>query len=692
MLVLFIPLLLDLTGVPFYQEASYSDLLIAHLPNARFIGNALVEWGQIPLWNPTILAGAPFAADPLSGMAYLPTWAAVILPAPVTFNLLIMLHMVWAGFGCLTLARKDGRAGISGVIFALAFAGTPKLFAHLGLGHISLVFAVSWTPWLLVLIFEMIATLSKARELVRYAVLAGAVLGLIFLADPRWSLPSLILALGYTLHRWLHLPGSSLRQIHQLVRPGLLAAGSAGGIAALLALPLWEYLQLSTRADLAEQASNTLALEWSHLLGFFQPFLAQAEQVVYMGVAVLVLAAIGLQSRKPGSVFWSGVFVIAVVFSLGSRTAFFTLITQWLPGAGFLRVPTRSLFLAALAIAALAGQGLESLLTSPKNSKQSLRIRRLSLVIFAFILVFNLGLAVLQMGSIVHQLTTVGVTIAAAMLVELSLRGRLSVRFSGQLWLILILFDLARVNWTMIQVKPYPAIQAQRDMIAESLARPYGEARSFSPSYAIPQLTATSRKLELADGVNPLQLSAYYGYLHRAVGFEIQEYGVALPPFPSGDPARAWDVSIDAELLGRLNVDTVVSDYPLEDGNLVLIESVDGANIYELQGARPRAWVTTPDELSWVPADIIRWSPNRIQVRAQGPGRLVLSEIDYPGWQVVVDHQPAELQVSNGLLRSVMIPQGQHEVTFSFHPQTVYWGLAIFMITLLFGGYLVWRR
>jgi hypothetical protein len=130
----------------------------------------------------------------------------------------------------------------------------------------------------------------------------------------------------------------------------------------------------------------------------------------------------------------------------------------------------------------------------------------------------------------------------------------------------------------------------------------------------------------------------------------------------------------------------------LEDGNLVLIESVDGANIYELQGARPRAWVTTPDELSWVPADIIRWSPNRIQVRAQGPGRLVLSEIDYPGWQVVVDHQPAELQVSNGLLRSVMIPQGQHEVTFSFHPQTVYWGLAIFMITLLFGGYLVWRR
>jgi hypothetical protein len=99
MIILFIPILLKITGVPFYQGAEFSDLLISHLPNAVFIHNALGEWGQIPLWNPTIYSGAPFAADPLSGMTYLPSWIAVAYPVPLTFNLLVLLHSpeIWIG-------------------------------------------------------------------------------------------------------------------------------------------------------------------------------------------------------------------------------------------------------------------------------------------------------------------------------------------------------------------------------------------------------------------------------------------------------------------------------------------------------------------------------------------------------------------------------------------------------------------
>ena len=690
--IFFAPIVVQPSGVAFYQDAVYSDLLIAHLPNARFIHTALVDWGQLPLWNPTIYAGAPFAADPLSGMAYLPSWVAVAFPAPITFNLLLLVHTIWSALGCYTLARKVGMTRAAGVVSGLAFAGTPKLFAHIGLGHISLVFAVSWTPWLLVGITEIIAGLARPQKSRRYAALAGGVLGLVFLADPRWSLPSLLLAVGYAVHRWLLIPTADRSSRDKLVMPGLLFASMACGVAALLALPLWQYLQLSTRADLTLDASNVLALDWSHLLGFFQPILAQAEQVVYLGVSVFMLAVIGVLGRKKGSGFWSVIFVVAVVFSLGSLTPLFTLITRWLPGAGFLRVPTRVLLLGAFAVAFLAGQGFDNLLNEVKNARQSLRIRRASFLFLSFVLIFNLVFALLRLGSLLHQLVTVSVVAATAMLIGSTLKGKLSARYLGYLWLILIVFDLTWVNWAMIQVNPYDPIQEERRVVADTIAQRYGEARVFSPSNAFPQLTATTSKLELADGVNPLQLVSYYSYLQNAVGFEEGGYDVTLPPFPGGDPKKAWEVKIDGEYLGRLNVVSVVSDYALDDENLVYIDSVDGADIYVLKETRPRAWVTLPDENAWIPAGIIQWTPNLIEVQAQGPGQLVLSEVDYPGWQADLDGQPLQIQVTEGLFRSVMIPEGQHEVTFSFHPEAVYLGLAIFSFTLLLGVVVGWRR
>ncbi|MEE8568123.1 MAG: hypothetical protein V3S81_05895, partial [Anaerolineales bacterium] len=67
-------------GFPFWRGASYSDLLISHWPNAFYLRQSIFKWGQIPLWNPTTLGGAPFAADPLSGLWYPPNWLTLVIP------------------------------------------------------------------------------------------------------------------------------------------------------------------------------------------------------------------------------------------------------------------------------------------------------------------------------------------------------------------------------------------------------------------------------------------------------------------------------------------------------------------------------------------------------------------------------------------------------------------------------------
>src|SRR5450759_2131126 len=102
LLWLLIPLLLIIPGISefFYAPGShFSDLVISHYPNALYLRQALLSGQGIPLWSDTILSGYPFAADPLSGLWYPPLWLSVVLPLPLGFNLLMIIHMLWGGVG-----------------------------------------------------------------------------------------------------------------------------------------------------------------------------------------------------------------------------------------------------------------------------------------------------------------------------------------------------------------------------------------------------------------------------------------------------------------------------------------------------------------------------------------------------------------------------------------------------------------
>src|SRR4030043_313926 len=112
-LVWLLPLMARPDGFPLWVGGGYSDLLLSHWPNAHWLRRSLVEWGQIPLWNPQILSGAPFASDPLSGLWYPPVWLAPWLPGALGFNLLFLIHLAWAGLGAARLAR-DGGVGWAG--------------------------------------------------------------------------------------------------------------------------------------------------------------------------------------------------------------------------------------------------------------------------------------------------------------------------------------------------------------------------------------------------------------------------------------------------------------------------------------------------------------------------------------------------------------------------------------------------
>ena len=91
------------------------------------------------------------------------------------------------------------------------------------------------------------------------------------------------------------------------------------------------------------------------------------------------------------------------------------------------------------------------------------------------------------------------------------------------------------------------------------------------------------------------------------------------------------------------------------------------------------------------------WSVNRISFACTTatPRFLVLSEMYSPGWEATVDDVPTPIYRTNYLFRGVVVPAGQHAVTFTYRPRSVLLGAAVSGVALVAALAIlaaVWRR
>ena len=207
-----------------------------------------------------------------------------------------------------------------------------------------------------------------------------------------------------------------------------------------------------------------------------------------------------------------------------------------------------------------------------------------------------------------------------------------------------------------------------------------GLFRVYSPSYSLP----FPDRLQHVDGVDPLHLASLSGFMARASGLPVTQYSVTVPSYVDHD-AETLAGSPDVGLLGLLNVKFVASEFPINVTGLKLVKTFGQTYIYQNDFVRPRAWIEGQGS-----AEVSFWSPNRIEVQADGEGLLVLSEVAYPGWVCWVDGKRAAIQTVYGLLRGVQLPEGSHGVVFAYRPWPVYVGGALTLLGLIaFAG--IWR-
>jgi hypothetical protein len=685
-LLLFIPLLVFIPGMNDFAYplgSSYSDLTISHYPNLVFLRQSLSDGNGIPLWSNTILSGFPFAANPLSGLWYPPGWLLFWLPLPAGFNVLILVHSLWGSLGMYLLLRQRKVQVLPALAGALTYELFPKLFSHFGAGHVTLLFAVSWTPWLL--LAEHLQQTFPGRKI---RLVPAILLGMIILADVRWGIYAGILWSVYSLYL-LFSHGYNRKALLQWVKYLSAQAIVAGLIAAPILLPLFEYANLSTRQMLTAEESLIFSLPLTRLLGLLYPDLAgYAEWMIYPGAFGLLLSIFAMfhSELRSRNRFWIWAMILSLLAALGPGIPVIgdglRYIAQ-LPLLNLLRVPTRSIFIMGIALAVLTAEALDYL---SKESRLPVGKKRngsgpLLVGLTAFSVLLALGIYFIS-GNIPVEF----VWGAAALSVFCALfLFRQSNRISGKAWMAILLplliLDIGGVSYFQISYRKPGEVLAEGEAAASYLKSQRGDFRIYSPSYSIPQQTASVMGLQLADGIDPMILRNYSHFMDMATGVPRDGYSVTLPPL-EGDNIHTANRGYlpDARLLGLLNVKYIVAEFPLEVSGLLFLQQLGSTWIYENEYALPRAWLQNESEpigTNVQAVQVIELKPNRIVLNVSGKGLLVLSELDYPGWQVQVNGKKAEVQPVMNLLRGVRLSETDNQVVFSFRPVSVYAGIIL---------------
>ena len=131
LLLLLFPLALILPGLgdfpypPF--EGGFSDVAVSHYPAVVTLRRLIGAYGQIPLWSPHLMSGAPLAANPLYSFYYPPAWLALVLATGFAFGTAQLLrgahypsHTLWSAWLCWAICAAAAQLPYPGRVLAPA--------------------------------------------------------------------------------------------------------------------------------------------------------------------------------------------------------------------------------------------------------------------------------------------------------------------------------------------------------------------------------------------------------------------------------------------------------------------------------------------------------------------------------------------------------------------------------------------
>jgi len=666
------------------------DVLLIHYP-WFVLWRDLLAAGELPFWNPYSFSGIPAFATLQAGYGYPPHWLLTPLPPILAINWLVGLHVLLAGAGAAWAAGRLGAGRAGQVLAGLSYALGSAMVARMWAGHLSFLEANAWLPLATGLAFDI-----RGR---RRVILLALTVALMTLAGQ----PEIVIFALWWLPLWT-LFGAA-RAGRRASGPALartvLALALGGGLAAFQMLPVMEVLAMSNRQARMEWDFRTAAsLPPWHLFELLGPLAfgdprpggmgywpgppyEWHERLLYVGIVPLLAAAfVGGRWRW---LCW-GSTALAVACAFGGYAAWYHLV-ELLPGYASLRIPSKHLVLAALALALAAGVGLERL-RGPKAAIAALLaaaavgVLGSTMDVWVPTLAWGLGgndlvtsqarraLASTTSGGVV---TTVGVLVLAAGAMRLPAAPTRHAAL-----LVLAVLDLVFVLQPF-RMRPSDPTQLVADgavlqrssraaLIGDGGAvfgnygpvlrvrQPGGYVSLFSGEYMMLVTGRSNAKVEIEvqrDAVPYLSLLGYETVVERRGGRNVvtelssRQAWVAHCIWPGGArEARA-------------------SDFPRQS-----CVTRTGVEIRE-QPTEPTTATITNEGAGW------------LTVEAEGPGWLVTTQPWYPGWSAEAGGAVLAVEPVDGALVGVSLPDGRQTITIRYWPAGLNTGLAISGVSVL---------
>jgi hypothetical protein len=686
--------------------------------------------GRLPLWNPTLYGGAPFAADNQTSLFY-PLNLILLLAAPAlpytAMEWLVVLHFWIAGasmYFCMRVLLADeapsvGKASPWGDVLPALFAAVAFMFCDVLVTHVGNLNTVAASAWLPAVFAAL--HLALTRRSLGWAAAGGALLGVDILAGHMHM--TYIGLIGLALYGLWQVAWGAGRRLH-LIGLGAVFVGVALGLTAFVLVPTVELASFTARTRLTFAEASTFAIPWAGLAGLFSPLVFgrgpayfwgpwDRVEVGYLGVLPLLLAGLGAFRSRRGApvVFMAGLALFALVAALGASLPLYRGLYDLLPGFAGLRGPSRFMLLGDFSLAALAGFGLHNLA----------RVSRRRALAWGLIVTVT-ALAAVILGHR-QAVATIGVPHAAdlqwGLTVMLALLAiGLALTLAGARWrwapllaVVVLAVDLIGQGAWLEVDSGDPTLGFQHPKVAAFLQAQPGPTRIDNAASAWAPDAAATLGLEDINGLsNPLALAAYQTYL-GAVGsrgsslynFLNVQFVIADKGQPPGDatfvPVFNEDPALDVYLntQARARVSLVYSVTVVPNGEAAFSAlyasgfSAEQQAVVENGPALASSLPLTGETNVFYQS----YAPEAVSVVAVTPvpAYLVFSDVWYPGWRAWVDGAEVPIYRTNFAFRGIYLDKpGSYTVTLRFDPWTWKLGGAITLATVLVLAGVGWAR
>ncbi len=682
--------------------------------------NGWIAKGIFPWWNPYLFGGGPFIANPIVNIWYPPNWLFSILPLNIAYSWHMAIHIFWACLGMYALMltiyfkqvtsnKKEEKnknefdlgAWISGIIFGLSGFFVARIFA----GHVDMIAAASWMPWVVGAFYQLMitpgnrnfldplltsstvsrltphSTFFKTSSVLEFgkpcppSLRSGAgrrgSAKILFPSAPRYIIiASAVFAMqlisGYQTMAFFTVGiigiltiiyCVSMRSIRPMI-PVVLGGVGGVGLAAFHLLPVSEFFRQSIRTYAFPYSWHSYgAIEWRSLTQLLNPFQFGnqytytgpppnfVEHSMFIGVGGLVLALIG-------------VVFLGYKFFVRSKITY-----TFLAGLSFIVI---SIFGIWVALGPNAPIDLQYILWKWVPMYAYLRIpsRHLILVVFGLSGLVGVGAGVLFRSPNLPRSLRVLITV-------------------------IIVGEMVMFGRNFIELRPVPEIVMDANLVGllRSDRQPYRVLQNFGvwlPQRSVLDFDGVMPQgIFSATGYDPSILRPYFDYVASSIG----KSGIQA--------ALGHDVQIpyltydSADTIDALNIKYIIvpPDYdPFSGTNRYVSKQSDDLHtyrLYENTTVLPRFYLA---DRSCGNVRVVLYTPNRIDLTVDSScdTTLMSSEVWYPGWEAYVDGEKVRIDKSNDVFRTLIIPKGKHTITYQYIPKIFMFGGVISLLTVVF--------